>query len=456
MSDHPAETDPQRITLETPIAFQDPLPDRVDVVIIGAGVIGIFSALYMARRGLKVLICEKGRIAGEQSSRNWGWIRQQGRDHAELPIMTHALSLWHDVNRETNGICGVRTSGTSYLATREATLEEDAAFLDVAKAAGVDTRMLGRKDIDAMFGDQGDGRWIGGIHTASDACGEPWQAVPAVARLAHREGALIRENCAVRALDIQAGAITGVVTEDGCVACDQVVVASGAWSSLFLRRHGVQIPQLSVHSTVFRTQPIPEFFSGNAADEGMSLRRRRDGGYSVAGGGTTPFYVGPDAFRHLRTYLPQLAHNWHKMRPRPASPRGFPDAWGTPRHWDEDETTPFEACRVLEPAPNPAEVTRLQQAFGSRFRAIGTPRIRTAWAGMIDAMPDVVPIVDRAPSLQGLIVATGMSGHGFGIGPGFGEVVARMAKGEPQQHDISRFRFGRFTDGSKLELGPVL
>lgn len=84
-------TDPasaQRVTAATPVRFNADLPDAVDIVILGGGVIGVFSALYLARAGKRVLLCEKGRIAGEQSSRNWGWIRQQGRDEGELPVMT--------------------------------------------------------------------------------------------------------------------------------------------------------------------------------------------------------------------------------------------------------------------------------------------------------------------------------------------------------------------------------
>jgi glycine/D-amino acid oxidase-like deaminating enzyme len=92
-----------RITIETPVEFNDRLPEKVDIVIIGGGVIGVFSALYLARSGKRVLICEKGRIAGEQSSRNWGWIRQHGRDRAELPIMMQSLRLWHEADRETSG-----------------------------------------------------------------------------------------------------------------------------------------------------------------------------------------------------------------------------------------------------------------------------------------------------------------------------------------------------------------
>jgi len=65
------------ITEATPIAFSDPLPEAVDVVVIGAGIIGTSTAYFLAERGMKVLVCEKGRVAGEQSSRNWGWVRQQ-------------------------------------------------------------------------------------------------------------------------------------------------------------------------------------------------------------------------------------------------------------------------------------------------------------------------------------------------------------------------------------------
>lgn len=87
---------------------------------------------------------------------------------------------------------------------------------------------------------------------------------------------------------------------------------------------------------------------------------------------------------------------------------------------------------------------------------MGRPRLRAAWAGMIDTMPDVVPVVDRVASLPGLTIATGMSGHGFGIGPGMGRVVADLVAGGDPGHDLARFRLSRFTDGSALVPGPSL
>jgi glycine/D-amino acid oxidase-like deaminating enzyme len=94
--------------------------------------------------------------------------------------------------------------------------------------------------------------------------------------------------------------------------------------------------------------------------------------------------------------------------------------------------------------------------FARLFPDLGPVRLKTAWAGMIDAMPDVVPVVDRVEAIGGLFVATGMSGHGFGIGPGIGRVVADLIKGHAVGHDLSRFRLSRFSDGSAIKLGPAL
>ena len=75
---------------------------------------------------------------------------------------------------------------------------------------------------------------------------------------------------------------------------------------------------------------------------------------------------------------------------------------------------------------------------------------------MIDVTPDVVPVMDAVTGYPGLYLATGFSGHGFGIGPGAGRVMADLVLGRPAGHDLSRFRFSRFYDGSKMVPGPGL
>lgn len=439
----------------TPVRFSVPLPPRADVVIIGGGVIGVMTAWFLRQKGLSVLLCEKGRIAGEQSSRNWGWVRQQGRDPGELPIMVESLSIWKRLAAEFGDSLGFRQTGVMYLAKTQREIDNFEAWTEHSRAHQLDTRLLTGAEAASMLKGAA-APWKGALWTASDARAEPWVAVPLLAAAAEDRGVLIRESCAVRALDIAAGKVAGVITEAGRVACDHVVVAAGAWSRLFLRRHGVRIPQLSVLASVGATEPMPEVFSGAAADDDFAFRRRADGGYTLAPGGSAhDFFIGPDAFRSFFSYLPVLKNDFRATTFRAAAPKGFPDAWGTPRRWAEDTPSPFEGCRILNPAPNMKTLGHVQDAFAAAFPALGRPRLASAWAGMIDTMPDVVPVVDRAP-IPGLTIATGMSGHGFGIGPGMGRVVADLVTGGAVVHDLGRFRLSRFSDGTKIRPGPSL
>ena len=442
------------ITEHSPVRFRSDLPKRTDVVVIGGGVIGVMTAWFLKERGLSVVLCEKGRIAGEQSGRNWGWVRQQGRDPAELPIMVESLSIWKSLANVTGDRLGFRQTGVLYLAKTEAEIAGFEAWIGHARAHQLDTRLLTADETSGLL--KGSvAPWKAGLLTASDARAEPWVAVPTLAILAEEKSVVIREACAVRGLDLQGGKVAGVVTETGRIACDHVVVAAGAWSRLFLGQHGIRIPQLSVVASVAATEAMPEIFAGNAADDDFAFRRRADGGYSIAPGARHDFFVGRDAVSSFGVYLPVLRKDFRSTNFRVAAPKGFPDAWGTPRRWSLDGQSPFERQRVLNPEPNMATLAEVQDSFAKAFPGLGRPRLKSAWAGMIDSLPDVVPIVDTAP-ISGLTIATGMSGHGFGIGPGMGRVIADFVVGRSTGHDLSRFRLSRFTDGSPLQLGPSL
>ena len=440
------------ITEATPVGFGDPLPEACDLVIIGGGVIGVCAAIFAARAGLRVALCEKGRIAGEQSSRNWGWIRQQGRDPDELPLMVEALRHWQAFEVETGGALGLVQSGVMYTARDARELAAFEGWLPHARACGVDTRLLSRAELAAMV--PGVAGPVGGLWTASDGRAEPWAAVPALARLAQASGATLHEACAVRGLDVQGGRVAGVETEQGRIRAATVIVAAGAWSRLFLRPLGVGLPQLSVLASVAATHPVPGLFDGNYSGAGFGFRTRADGGLSFAPRSEHDFFIGPDAFASLRPYLGTLLRDFRSTRFRLAAPRGFPDAWATPRRWHG--ASPFETCRILNPAPNLAALDRARAAFARAFPGAAPLRWRSTWAGMIDTLPDVVPVIDRIAAVPGLIVATGMSGHGFGIGPGVGRLLADLAQGRSPGHDLHRFRHARFTDGSAVDRGAAL
>ena len=91
-----------------------------------------------------------------------------------------------------------------------------------------------------------------------------------------------------------------------------------------------------------------------------------------------------------------------------------------------------------------------------RYPALAGIKLAEAWAGMIDVTPDVVPTLGEDPGLPGMFICTGLSGHGFGIGPAIGRVMADMVVGRDPGHDVTRFRADRFRDGSPILPGPYL
>jgi glycine/D-amino acid oxidase-like deaminating enzyme len=442
------------ITNTTPITFSDRLPEAVDVAVIGAGIIGTSTAYFLAERGLKVLLCEKGRVAGEQSSRNWGWVRQQGRDQAELPIMMESNRIWRSLASDTGEKdLAFTQAGCVYLAESESQLAKYEDWCATAKQHQLDTRMLSASEASALVPDI-DGAWVGGMHTASDGRAEAFVAVPALARAARNRGVTVIENCAVRTLDSQAGQLSAIITEQGKVKTPCALLAGGAWSSHFASNLGLDLPQLAVRSTAGRTHAAGGPALANISMDGFGIRRREDGGYTIATGDLAEHYVSPRSFKYSTKFLKLLKISAKDVRIKLGPPPGYPDAWTSKRRWSGDQVSPFEQMRVLDPPPCEEVRRRLERTLPKRAPWLIDVGIAEMWAGMIDVTPDAVPYICPAPSPRGLFIGTGLSGHGFGIGPAVGKILADLIQGRPPGHDISRFRFNRFTDGSPIVPGP--
>ncbi|ARO14789.1 FAD dependent oxidoreductase [Ketogulonicigenium robustum] len=449
MSDRPFP-----VTEAAPIVHNTMIPASADVVVVGGGIIGLMTAWFIAEAGQSVVVLEKGRVAGEQSSRNWGWIRNQGRDAGEIPIMAESHRIWAEIAPQLDTDIGLRQEGTLYVARSGRALGRYEDWLRHARAWRLDSRIVTPAEVQSLLPGAAD-CGVGGLYTPSDMKAEPHIAVPALARAAVARGVQIVENCAVRDLDVAGGRIAGVVTERGRIAASEVAVAGGAWSSLLLRRVGVHIPQLAVRSSVARTSAF-QAPAGQASTGLFAFRRRLDGGVTLAPSDVHDFYIGPAAFRNFRAYLPQLRRDFKSTKLVPWGPAHYPDSWTQKRNWSADDVSPFEVTRVLNPAPNMSYLNAALDRLNAMFPAAAPIRIEQAWAGMIDTMPDVVPVIDRAVSLPGLTIATGMCGHGFGIGPGVGRVTADLVLNNAPRHDLSRFCLSRFSDGSRVDFGSAL
>jgi glycine/D-amino acid oxidase-like deaminating enzyme len=424
------------------------LPKEVDVVVVGGGIVGCAAALYLRRAGASVAVLEKGRIGGEQSSRNWGWCRQQGRDLSELPLATRSLELWQRLQNETQINFGFRQTGVLFVTKDPAELASWERWHDAARDQQVRSNLLSPAEARTMTPGT-DEQWLGGLYTPSDGVAEPALAAPALAIAARELGATIHERCAVRGFETVGGRATIVVTERGIVRAGAILCAGGIWSSTFLKRHGVQLPQLHVNASVLRTEPVPTgAVPAAVATPTVCLRARLDGGLTVAYGGRGTFDLTPDAFRYMRMFWSTYKQRGKKLKVRLGKP--FLNALLARRQWSLDEPTFFEeeAVRVWDPEPDREMLQSALADLQRMFPAVRNVKAKETWGGSIDSMPDGLPVISAAPHIPGLYLATGFSGHGFGVGPGAGHLAADLILGRAPLVDPKPFRYERFWEGA--------
>jgi hypothetical protein len=209
-----------------PVASDDKLPAAADVVVIGAGIAGCTAAYELAKKGHKVALIEKGRVGGEQSSRNWGWVRQQHRDLRELPLAMKSLQIWSGLNEEIGAESGFRRTGLIYVTTRPA---------DFAQWEGVDAEGArvpdAQQDSVPHRGQGADAGQRAGVDRRR-AFAEPTAAAsrrsPAPQSPRRRADAVPRSTrIAPRAVSRRRpGKVSGVITEKGTIRTQAVLLAA--------------------------------------------------------------------------------------------------------------------------------------------------------------------------------------------------------------------------------------
>jgi len=248
--------------------------------------------------------------------------------------------------------------------------------------------------------------------------------------------------------------VSAVVTEHGRIKSSTVLCAAGAWTSLFCRSLGIAVPQLKVRGTVARTAASESVLEGNVFDERLGIRRRADGGYTVAHGSILHHAITPSTFRWSFKYIPALMQELKVLRL--SFGKEFFDEWQFPKTWALDEVSPFEKSRVLDPQPSQEVVKGIRCNLDAMFPQLAATPIVESWAGMVETSPDVVPIIGAIDELPGFHIATGFSGHGFGLGPGAGKAIAGMLTGTDTGIDIAPLRLARFFDGSPVKLQSTI
>ncbi|SKA83619.1 Glycine/D-amino acid oxidase [Pseudomonas extremaustralis] len=424
-----------------PVNTSTEFPSTTAVVIIGGGIIGLTAALTLAERNIPVVVLEKGRIAGEQSSRNLGWVRKTSRHAHDIPLALAADRLWAQMPERIGADVGYRQEGIMFVARNEAQMAMHDSWLKSVEHLSLDSRLLSNREI-AQKVPGGAGEWAGGIYTPSDARAEPTLASSAIAKAAMALGVVIIEQCAVRTLQMSAGKVSGVVTEKGEIRCDQVLLAGGMWSRRFLGNLGVSLTTLALTCSVLRTHPIlgPTEIAVGAPD--FSFRKHKDGGFIITQRGKLDAFLTLDHLLLAKQYMPQFRAQRSVLNV--SLGKYFFNDLALSRRWSADSVSPFERVRVQDPAANPRLNNDAMNNLKAAWPVFEQARIAQAWAGTIDVTPDSNPVIGPVAQIPGLTVATGFSGHGFGTSPAAGHLAADMVSGHTPIIDPSPYRFDRF------------
>ncbi|MBS7534263.1 FAD-binding oxidoreductase [Ancylobacter sonchi] len=426
--------------------MEQPAPQEWDCIVIGGGIVGAAAAYYAARNGMKPLIVEKDHVAGQQSGRSLGFVRQQGRDFRELPLMIEGNRLWNGLETELGRPVGWMQTGN--LATARTPKHLAAMEQWVAQAApyNIGVRMVTAAEVTALTGNmQHD--YIGGMYTPSDGKADPARSTRAFFEAAIEAGAKAVIGRGVDAINVAGGRVTGVTIGGREFRSRIVICAAGAATGRMLAPLGVVVPQDCVRITVCRTVPIQERIDPGIWGVDIGIRQGQDGSIHIADN-AADYDIRWDSPASLRWFRPLFDKNRHLVRLN-AGPM-----FGIGRHAPEavlDTPQPANA-----PPANMKRVGAVLEMFRQHYPSLRSVGLMSWWAGSIDHTPDAVPVIGAAPNIEGLLIGTGFSGHGLGLGPVGGKALAQLATTGATNSAIQPFVADRFAKGEWLPPANVL
>lgn len=418
------------------VVGSDAPPGRADAVVIGAGIVGLAAAYELAERGMRVVVLDRSHAGAAQSSRSWGFIRQQGRSVEELPLMIESNRMWRELHTRLGTDIDWVQGGNLRLTDSADRAADYRRWIETARSLGLDSRIATREEVGQILPGF-TGEYLEAIFTPSDGQVNPVKAVQAYVQALRGRGATIFENSTVSSIVTAGNQVAGVLTEDGFIAASTVVLAAGVGSRSLLRRLGLDVPLHFVGQTVALTTAVPRLTDACVWTGAIGFRQTRSGGILLSSGGRGDVKVDVASLgalaspRQLSQALPMYWKNREYLRVRPR------EVLGAVTH---------KSTGLFAEVASPDDVAN-SIAVLSRYFPQVSAQVALAWAGTIDGTPDALPILEAADQPSGLVVATGMSGHGFGIAPAVGVAIADLVTTGHTRHDVSAFRIRRFRDG---------
>lgn len=362
-----------------------------EVVVIGGGIMGASTALFLRQRGIQVVVLERDLCGSRSSGVNFGGVRRQGRSLAMLPLSQRAHQHWGRLTALIGTEAEYERSGHFKIARSQADMDALLHYADKTRDCGLDLQLLDGAALHKRF-PVGGAKVVGGSFCPHDGQANPRILSPAFATAAARAGAQVFEHTPV--LEVAHNGQRFVVrTPEMEIRANVVVNAAGAWAGQFAEQCGEPVPMRIRPPAMGVTEPLPFFLHWSLGVEGGSIYCRQVRRGNVVFGGGPGLVLDDTRARNRHTTV------WAQL---------------------------------------PQLVELLPQLKNAQL-------IRT-WSGNEGALPDHEPIISASSRQAGLYHAFGFAGGGFQLGPGVGDVMAELIDQGRSSTPIDAFRIDRFSD----------
>ena len=374
------------------------LPSSAPVVVIGGGVMGASAAYHLALRGVRdVVLLESQRFFGQGATGKCaGGIRYQFSTAINVRLSQLSLPMLARFEAETGQAIDLRYPGYLLLATTEGNVAEFQRNVALQHSLGVPTEWLSGDEVQRRVPQLAAGDVLAATYHAGDGLADPNGVVAGYISAGRRLGVRAFTDAPVTGIEVEDGRVVAVQTPLGRVATEVVVNAAGPWAGVVGQMAGVSLPIIPVRRQMLTTSALPEL----AAD--------------------FPFVI--DYARSL--YFHREGDGILTGMSNPGQAPGFDES--------VDEAW---------------ELTHLEEAV-ARLPLLARAGLRSHWAGLYEVTPDAHPIIGRVPEVEGFVVVSGFSGHGFMHGPIAGLLVSEIIL-DGQAHTLYIAQLGaeRFATG---------
>lgn len=385
--------------------------DRAEVVVVGAGIMGLAVAYHLAKLGVgPITVVDRSYLCGGASGRNGGGVRAQWSSQQNVLLMQESIRACRDFANEMKINVWFRQGGYLFLARSEDKRRGLEKSVAVQNECGTATRLLSPKEAQKVVPELDVDGVVAASYNGDDGVVFPWPFVWGFANAAEKLGVEVLTFTDVVGFDVRNARISAVRLEkagpagvSGKLHTEKVVNAAGAWSPEIAKLLGVELPNKPHRHEICSTEPLKPWLKPLVADltDGLYFSQSTRG--EIVGG---------------------------------VSNERVPDGI------DQDSSFAF--------------LGRYARSLTRACPILGSVKVLRQWAGCYDLTPDANPIVGGVDEIEDFFQVSGFMGNGFMMAPVMGRKLAEHIANGAHAELIGRYRLSRFKEGKLLDEAMII